>query len=53
MLLKLKKKNIKVISYDKANVPAEMTPQVAGGLFKTWECTGTRTCPGTYTTTAC
>ena len=52
MKLKLNKKKIKTLSADNSNIPAEMTPQVAGGTqinssYNTYRCfTQYPACPG-------
>ncbi|WP_160317377.1 hypothetical protein [Pseudoalteromonas sp. R3] len=53
MLLKLKKKPMKALSNDKAGVPANMTPQVAGGVEQTYYCWSDHRCPGTQTSWVC
>ena len=45
MKLKLNKKKIKTLSADSSNIPAEMTPQVAGGTQTNSSYVTYRNCP--------
>ena len=49
MKLKLHKKPMKNLSHAENNIPANMTPQVAGGNWLgSWICPGSRPCKDTF-----